>query len=62
MGKINFQSEPILEGDEVCVLCGFNISKWVREIGKEGRQWAGSFQHNGCWICGCCGDELRGRD
>jgi len=61
MGKINFQSEPIQVGDEVCVLCGFNISKWVREIGREGRQWAGSFQFQDKWICGICGDELRER-
>jgi len=45
-----------IENEEICTVCGFNISK----ARKEGRQWAMSHQFsNGKWICGYCRDEVQ---
>ena len=45
-----------LKEEEICTVCGFNISK----ARKEGRQWAMSHQFsNGKWICGYCRDEVQ---
>jgi hypothetical protein len=47
--------------EQICVLCGFDISKCEREhpIHDRGRQWARSRQFKDKWICGLCRDDLQ---
>jgi len=45
--------------EEICIFCGYNISKAKERYIRRGRQWAGSMEFNNKWICGNCADELR---
>ena len=45
--------------EEICIFCGYNISKAKERYIRRGRQWAGSMEFSNKWICGNCADELR---